>query len=99
MALALARIGTTHYLLDDNDRTQTWQLTYPQYQAFTDFLNARVDAAHVRLRVEHYRQMDKPAVCPFCDQGTLKRSTVKVLVELGEDGSAFHDSLIHGALV
>jgi len=95
--LAVQQIGTSYYLRDTERPDLCFPMTYPQYQTLMDYDEGRVSAPDLWRRLNYYNRMAEHAPCPFCEQGTLPRSTIHYLLMADpQDAHSLHDALIHG---
>jgi len=97
--LALQQVGTSYYLRDTEKPGLYHRLSYPQYQTFMDWLNLQLSFTDLWRRLDYYNRMKEEVLCPLCDQGTLPRDTIHLLLMAdAQSARRLHKSLIHGTL-
>ena len=89
----LELVGLSYYLVDGDDSIR---LTRPQYQAFMDLCNDRIELDQLEERVAHYEHQGEYIDCPYCGEGALPRNVIETLGEYsGADRTGLHDALTH----
>ena len=94
--LAVQQVGTSHYLLNTEDPGWRMELSWPQYQTFTDWFERHVSSASLWQRLDYYKRMAEQVPCPFCKQRTLPRDAIHYLLMADtQEARSLHDALIH----